>query len=181
MRVGQTVSSTLPPAARQKPPPVLRDPFNSTPTTAPVLLAPHPGVIQERGTVDPLDIPTTAAVAFDRTPGPPVVHDVAEHPGGAPIEPAGPGPMELQLAAELDAMQMINPTARTQSLLALQLARAADRADPGDVKTMLAVGKELRALLESLNKVPAASGGDDDDDDHPFGSVRPEIQHPAAV
>lgn len=87
--------------------------------------------------------------------------------------------MELQLKAELDAMQMINPTARTQSLLALQLARAADRTDPSDVKTMLAVGKELRAILEALNKVPTAGG--DDDDDNPFGAVRAEIQHPAAL
>lgn len=152
MRVGQTVSSTLPPVARQKPPPILRDPFNSTPTTAPVV--------------------------FDRAPGPSVVHDEAESPGGAPSP--GPGPLELQLTAELAAMQMINPTAKTQSMLALQLARAADRLDPGDVKTMLTVGKELRSLLDGLNKAPRA-GGDDDDESSLFGAVRPEIHHPPAV
>lgn len=156
MRVGQTVSSTLPPEARRKPAPILRDPFNSTPTTAPVLLAPHPGVIQERGTVDPLDIPVTDS------------------------EPLGPGPLELQLTAELAEMQMLNPTAKTQSLLALQLARAADQLDPSDIKMMLTVGKELRSLLDGLNKSPRA-GGDDDDESSPFGAVRPEIQHPPAV
>jgi hypothetical protein len=130
-------------------PPILRDPFNSTPTTAPV------------------------AHAFSTSP------DELAGPVAEQVS-VGPGPMELQLKAELDAMQMVNPTARTQSLLALQLARAADQADPGDIKTMLAVGKELRALLEALNKIPAASGGDDDDSS-PFGAVRPEIQHPPAV
>jgi hypothetical protein len=145
MRVGQTVSSTLPPAARK--PPVLRDPFNSTPTTAAISL-PAPGDGQASDDVTQV--------------------------------PAGPGPLELQLTAELDAMVMINPTAKTQSLLAVTLARAADRLDPGDVKTMLTIGKELRAILDGLNKAPRA-GGDDDDDDRPFGAVRPEIQHPTAV
>lgn len=93
---------------------------------------------------------------------------------------AEPGPLETQLTAELAAMQMINPTAQTQSLLALQLARAADRLDPGEIKTMLAVGKELRTILDGLNKAPRA-GGDDDDRDKPFGAVRPEMVHPPAV
>jgi hypothetical protein len=151
MRVGQTVSSTLPPAARK--PSILRDPFNSTPTTAPV---PPPVLV----------------------PAPPPGQPPADfNESGAPV---GPGPLELQLTAELDAMVMINPTAKTQSLLAVTLARAADRLDPGDVKTMLTIGKELRAILDGLNKAPRA-GGDDDDDDRPFGAVRPEIQHPTAV
>jgi hypothetical protein len=148
MRVGQTVSSTLPPAARK--PLILRDPFNSTPATAAIQLPPGPAL-------------------GDRPAG----SSALEHP-------PGPGPLELQLTAELDAMVMMNPTAKTQSLLAVTLARAADRLDPGDVKTMLTIGKELRAILDGLNKAPRA-GGDDDDDDRPFGAVRPEIQHPTAV
>lgn len=166
MRVGQTVSSTLPAEARQKPPPILRDPFNSTPTTAPTpwISLPEARALARAGS-DRVQAARAEAVATD--------------PDSAP-EPPGPGPLERQLTAELAAMSMINPTAKTQSLLALQLARAADQLDPGDIKMMLTVGKELRSLLDGLNKAPRA-GGDDDDDSSPFGAVRPEIQHPPAV
>lgn len=162
MRVGQTVSSTLPPEARRKPAPILRDPFNSTPTTAPIAVGSQviPSVAFPADFVPPPTSPIPVATAV--------------------AEPPGPGPLEEQLTAELAEMQMLNPTAKTQSLLALQLARAADQLDPSDIKMMLTVGKELRSLLEGLNKSPRA-GGDDDDEQQLFGAVRPEIHHPPAV
>lgn len=119
-------------------PAVVRTPFNSTPTTAPVPPAARPDDV-----------------------------------------PAELGPVERQLAAELAAMRSVNPTAGTQATMALKLARAADQADPSDIKSTLAVAKELRAILDSLNKSP--QGGDDDDDDSLFGAVRPQVVNPPAV
>lgn len=122
-------------------------------------------------------VPSPWNTAPPVTPAPVPDPEVVPPPPPPPYEP---GPLEVELKAELEAMRSVNPMRSTLAGLALKIARAADMADPGDLKATLAAGKELRSVLADLAKT---QGGDDDDDDDetPFGSSAPEVVHAPAV
>lgn len=82
--------------------------------------------------------------------------------------------MEGMLKVELEGMNYDHPMARTLGAQALKLARAADLADPSDVKLVIASTKALQSVL---NDIAGRDGGDEDDDDGPFGAVRAEVRH----
>jgi len=86
--------------------------------------------------------------------------------------------MEESLKAELDEMNYEHPAARTLAAAAIRLARAGDRCDPSDVKTIIQVTKELRAFL---NDIAGRQGGEDIDDDGPFGAVRAQVVNPPTL
>lgn len=92
-----------------------------------------------------------------------------------------PGPLELQLSADLDAMTLDSPGAQTMALVARQIARAGDLAEATDVRAKIAAMKGIRDVLDSLGK---ASPGlpvepdavfDPDEQAGPFGPARPEL------
>lgn len=94
-----------------------------------------------------------------------------------PLPPYEPGFLETTLRAELEAMTSTNPAAKTLAASAMAIARAADMADPSDLKQVLAANKELRATIEAITKYQ----GGDDDEQSLFGAVQAEVVHPAAV
>jgi hypothetical protein len=94
-----------------------------------------------------------------------------------PLPPYEPGFLETTLQAELSAMTSTNPAAKTLAASAMAIARAADMADPSDLKQVLAANKELRATIEAITKYQ----GGDDDEQSLFGAVRPEVVDAPAV
>jgi hypothetical protein len=94
-----------------------------------------------------------------------------------PLPPYEPGFLETTLRAELEAMTSTNPAAKTLAASAMAIARAADMADPSDLKQVLAANKELRSTIEAITKYQ----GGDDDEQSLFGAVQAEVVNPAAV
>jgi len=94
-----------------------------------------------------------------------------------PLPPYEPGFLETTLQAELSVMTSTNPAAKTLAASAMAIARAADMADPSDLKQVLAANKELRATIEAITKYQ----GGDDDEQSLFGSVQAEVVNPPAV
>lgn len=123
-----------------------------------------------------LDIKPTIAELVGRPPlaRPP---DPPTWPGVVPSEPGAyvvePDSMEGMLKAELAGMNYDHPMARTLSIQALKLARAADLADATDIKMVIASTKALQSVL---NDIAGRDGGDEEGDDGPFGAVRAEIR-----
>jgi hypothetical protein len=129
------------------------------PRSANGLVVPGPNVQAERGTVDPADPPTWSEATMEPpAPGPYVVE---------------PDSMEGMLKQELGELNYDHPMARTLSLQALKLARAADMAPADDIRMVIASTKALQSVL---NDIAGRDGGDEDGDDGPFGAVRAEIR-----
>lgn len=94
-----------------------------------------------------------------------------------PLPPYQPGFLETTLRSELEAMTSTNPAAKTLAASAMAIARAADMADPSDLKQVLAANKELRATIEAITKYQ----GGDDDEQSLFGAVQAEMVDAPAV
>lgn len=159
-RVRHRVTEVRAPTA----PPPKRTPFNSTPTTAPL-----PSVT------------TAPAVAAVPVPSPRRVKSGGAPENSTPPAAPPPGPLELQLAADLAALQLTSPGAQTMALVAGQIARAGDLADATDVRAKIAAMKGIRDVLDSLGKsqpgtpIEPAAVLDPDEQAGPFGPCRPEL------
>jgi hypothetical protein len=155
LKVQGTAALVLNPEVTAPSPPPVATPFNSTPDRAPL---PEKTWDVERA-----------------------LASVPERPPPGDPDDYRPGILEENLKRELEAMNSTNPMAGTLAGVALKVARAADMADPSDIKQVLTSAKELRSILDQLAKQPIGGDEDDDPDSGPFGAVRPQVVNPPAV